>query len=263
MQSTAAHLCSTRGSFCGAVLGQLAQILSQQCSASSLSHAVDRGLPVLHTREFLQSGPWAVSSHSQPTVLGQYLVKCRRPWLACAPHEGDFLNSLEEDHLPIYSVVTFWQGEYTHNELFGKPCFGEFLWSCPWAVSSNSQSQRSPTPLSHAVDHGLPVLHAPLGSASQGFAHILRRTASFIPLSCHMRENNQTNHSLSSHSPPNQTPCSPSNFFPQKLFKKVCFTSLTFPAQSIEQWCHCYFPVHNSTFPSHPCPQKKINLKKK
>ena len=257
MQSTAAHLCSMRGSFCGAVLGQLAQILSQQCSASSLSHAVDRGLPVLHTREFLQSGPWAVSSHSQPTELGQYLVKCRRPRLACAPHEGDFLNSLEEDHLPIYSVVTFWQGEYTHNELFGKPCFGEFLWSGPWAVSSNSQSQRSPTPLSHAVDHGLPVLHAPLGSASQGFAHILPRTASLIPLSCHMRENNQTNHSLSSHSPPNQTPCSPSNFFPQKLFKKVCFTSLTFPAQSIEQWCHCYFPVHNSTFPSHPCPQKK------
>ena len=138
-QSTAAHLCSTRGSFCGAVLGQSAQILSRQ---------------------------------------------------------------------------------------------------------------RSPSPLSHAVDRGSPVLHAPLGSASQGFAHILPRTASLIPLSCHMREINQTNHSLSSHSPPNQTPCSPSNFFPQNLFKKVCFTSLTFPAQSFEQWCHCYFPVHNSTFSS-------------
>ena len=165
MQSTAAHFpctlsLSTWGSFCGAVLGQLAQILSQQRLASSLSHAVDCGLPVLHTREFLwsspwavssnsqptvlgqllvtcsrpppacapykgvlRSSPWAVSSNSQPTVLGQYLVTCRRPRLACAPHEGDFLNSLEEDHLPIYSVVTFWQGEYTHNEVFGKPCF--------------------------------------------------------------------------------------------------------------------------------------------
>ena len=68
--------------------------------------------------------------------------------------------------------------------------------------------QRSPTPLSNAVDHGLPTLHAPLGSASQGFARILPRTASLIPLSCHMREINPTNHSLSSHSPPNQTPCS-------------------------------------------------------
>ena len=100
----AVRLCSTRGSFCGAVLGQLAQIPSQQRSASSLSHAVDRGSPVLHTREFLRSGPWAVSSNSQQTVLGQYLVTCRRPRLACAPHEGDFLNSLEEDHLPIYVV---------------------------------------------------------------------------------------------------------------------------------------------------------------
>ena len=82
------------GSFCWAVLGQLAQILSQQHSASSLSHTVDCGLPVLHTREFLRSCPWAVSSNSQLTVLGQYLVTCRRPRLACAPHEGDFLNSL-------------------------------------------------------------------------------------------------------------------------------------------------------------------------
>ena len=106
MQSTVARLCSTQGSFYG-----------------------------------------AVSSNSQPTVLGQYLVTCRWPRLACAPHEGDFLNSFEEDHLPIYSVVTFWQGEYTHNELFGKPCFGEFLWSGPWAVSSNSQ----PTALTHPL----------------------------------------------------------------------------------------------------------------
>ena len=68
MQSTTAHLCSTRGSF-------------------------------------LQSSPWAVSSNSQLTVLGQYLVTCRRPQLTCAPREGDFLNSLEEDHLPIYVVL--------------------------------------------------------------------------------------------------------------------------------------------------------------
>ena len=152
MQSSAAHFPRTLslsrwGSFWGAVLGQLAQILSQQCSASSLSHAVDRGLPVLHTREFLWSSPWAVSSNYQLTVLGQYLVTCRQPQLACALHEGDFLNSLEEDHLPIYSVVTFWQGEYTHNELFGKPCFGEFLWSGPWEVSSNSQ----PAVLTHPL----------------------------------------------------------------------------------------------------------------
>ena len=120
-----------------------------------------------------------------------------------------------------------------------------------------SAGSAHPFPSSHAVDCGLPVLHAPLGSASQGFAHILPRTASLIPLSCHMREINQTNHSLSSHSPPNQTPCSPSNFFPRKLFKKVYFTSLAFPTQSIEQWCHCYFSMHNSTCPSHPYPQKK------
>ena len=48
MQSTTAHLCSTQRSFCGAVLGQSAQILSQQRSATPLSHAVDRGSPVLH-----------------------------------------------------------------------------------------------------------------------------------------------------------------------------------------------------------------------
>ena len=121
-------LSSTQGIFCGAVLGQLAQILIQQHSASSLSHAVDRGSHVLHTREFLRSAPWAVSSNSQLTVFGHYLVTCRWLRLACAPHEGDFLNSVEEDHLPIYNVVTFWQGEYTHNELFGKPCFGEKWW---------------------------------------------------------------------------------------------------------------------------------------
>ena len=96
-----------------------------------------------------------------------------------------------------------------------------------------------------------------VGSASPEFAHNLHRTASLIPMSCHMREINPTNHSLSSHSPPNQTPCYPSDFFPRTLFKKVHFTLLTFPAQSIEQWCHCYFPVHNSTCPSHPYPREK------
>ena len=73
--------------------------------------------------EFYRSSPWAVSSNLQLTVLGQYLVTCRRPRLACAPHEGDFLNSLEEDHLPIYSVVTFWRGKYTHNWTFWKTLF--------------------------------------------------------------------------------------------------------------------------------------------
>ena len=161
-----------QGSFCGAVLGQSAQILSGQRLPISLSNAVDRGSPVLHMREFLRSGPWAVSSNS--------------------PHKG------------------------------GSPEKG-------------------------------------VGSASPGFAHILPRTASLIPMSCHMREINLTNHSLSSHSPPNQTPCYPSNFFPRTLFKKVCILLyLLSPAQSIEQWCHCYFSVHNSTCPSHPYPQKKI-----
>ena len=102
--------------------------------------------------------------------------------------------------------------------------------------------QCSPTPLSHAVNHGSPVLHASLGSASQGFAHILPRTASLISLSCHMREINQTNHSRSSHSPPNQTPCSPSNFFPQKLLKKVHFTSLTFPQNHLSNGTIVTFP---------------------
>ena len=107
-------------------------------------------------------------------------------------------------------------------------CFREFLRSSPWAVSSNSQSAALTHPL---VTHSQPWLAcAPcegdyekgVGSASQGFPHILPRNASLIPLSCHMREINRTNHYLSSHSPPNQNPCSPSNFFPQKLFKKMC-----------------------------------------
>ena len=55
-QSTAARLCSTRGSFCGAVLGQSAQILSRQRSPTPLSHAVNRGSPVLHTREDMRRG---------------------------------------------------------------------------------------------------------------------------------------------------------------------------------------------------------------
>ena len=137
---------------------------------------------------------------------------------------------------------------------------GSFCGAVLGQLAQIPSQQRSASYLSHAGDHGSPVLHAPLGSASQGFAHILPRTASLIPLSCHMREINQTNHSLSSHSPANQTPCSPSNFFPRKLFKKVRFTSLTFPAQSIEQCCHCCFSVHNSTCPSHPYPQKKNKL---
>ena len=142
------------------------------------------------------------------------------------------------------------------------PVSGSFCGAVLGQSAQILSRQRSPTPLSHAVDRGSPVLHAPW-ECFPGFAHILPRTASLIPLSCHMREINQTNHSLSSHSPQNQTPCSPSNFFPQKLFKKVCFTSLTFPTQSIKQWCHCYFSVHNSTCPSHPYPQKKIKLIKK
>ena len=149
------------GSFCGAVLGQSAQILSGQCLPIPLSHAVDRGSPVLHAREFLQSGPWTVSSNSQLTALAHPLVRRSWPRLACAPHEGGYEKGV--------------------------------------------------------------------GSASPGFAHILPRIASLIPMSCHMRENNPTNHSLSFHSPPNQIPCCPSNFFPRTLFKKVHFTLLTFP----------------------------------
>ena len=146
----AVRLCSTRGSFCGAVLGQLAQIPSQQRSASSFSHAVDRGSPVLHTREFLWSGPWAVNSNSQPTVLGQYLVTCRRLRLACAPHEGDFMNSLEEDHLPIYvvhsqgalpshrlnSVVT-WERRPLDRLLIDPRLF--FSQDCPWEGQATSR----------------------------------------------------------------------------------------------------------------------------
>ena len=160
-QSTAACLCSTQGSFCGAVLGQSAQILSGQGLPIPLSHAVDHGLPVLHAREFLRSGPWAVSSNSQPTVLAHPLVTPSQRRLACAPYKGGYEKGV--------------------------------------------------------------------GSASPGFAHILPRTASLIPMSCHMREINPTNHSLSSNSHPNQTPCCPLNFFPRTLFKKVHFTLLTFP----------------------------------
>ena len=184
MQSTVAHLCSTWGSFCGAVLGQSAQILSGQRLLIPLSHAVDCGSPVLHVREFLWSGPSAVTSNSQRAALPHPLVTCSRPRLACAPRS---------------------------------------TWECFSRICS----------------------------------HLTQDLPSLIPLSCHMREINQTNHSLSFHSPPNQTPCCLSNFFPRTIFKKVCFTSLTFPAQLIEQWCHCYFSMHNSTCPSHPYPRKK------
>ena len=81
------------------VLGQSAQILSLQCSPTPLSHAVDCGSPVLHTREFLQSGPWAVSSNSQPTALAHPLVTCSRPRLTCAPHEGFFAERSLGSHL--------------------------------------------------------------------------------------------------------------------------------------------------------------------
>ena len=162
MQSTEARLCSTRGSFCGAVLGQSAQILSGQRLLIPLSHAVDRGSPVLHVREFLWSGPWAVSSNFQPTGLAHPLVTCSRLRLACAPHEGGYEKGVR--------------------------------------------------------------------SASQGFAHILPRTASLIPMSCHMREINPTNHSLSSHSPPNQTPCMlPFKLFPSDTFQESAFYFTHFP----------------------------------
>ena len=181
---------------------------------------------MLHAREFLQRGPWAVSSNSQWAVLAHPLVTRSRPQLTCTPREGVFAER------SLGSQLKFSADSARHP------------------LVTHSRPRLACAPHKGGYEKGV-------GSASPGFAHILHRTASLIPMSCHMREINLTNHSLSSHSPPNQTPCSPSNFFPQKLFKKVCFTSLTFPAQSIEQWCHCYFSVHNSTCPSHPYPQKK------
>ena len=75
-----------QGSFCRAVLGQSAQILSGQRLPIPLSHAVDCGSPVLHVREFLRSGPWAVSSNSQLTALTHPLVTCSQPQLTFPAH---------------------------------------------------------------------------------------------------------------------------------------------------------------------------------
>ena len=72
MQSTVAHLCSMWGSFCGAVLGQSAQILSRQHSPTPLSHAVDHGLPVLHA---------ALGSASQG--FAHILPRTYPPWSLC------------------------------------------------------------------------------------------------------------------------------------------------------------------------------------
>ena len=160
VQSTVARLCSMQGRFCRAVLEQSAQILNRQRFATPLSHAVDRGSPVLHAREIFGA------------VLGQsaQILSWQRS-ASSLSHAGDgsshvlhvreiSWNLLRRTSLPIYSVVMFWQGEYTHNLLFGKACFGEFLRSSPWAVSSNSQPAVLTTLLSHAVDCGSPVLHA-------------------------------------------------------------------------------------------------------
>ena len=73
-------------------LGKKPQILSWQRSPTPLSHAVDQGSPVLHAREFLWSGPWAVSSNSQWAVLAHPLVTCSRPRLTCAPRKGVFVE---------------------------------------------------------------------------------------------------------------------------------------------------------------------------
>ena len=75
MQSTAACLCSTQGSFCGAVLEQSAQILSRQCLASTLSHAGDRSSPVLHMREI----SWTLLRRTTPYIC---CVLARRPSLS-------------------------------------------------------------------------------------------------------------------------------------------------------------------------------------
>ena len=73
----------------------------------------------------------------------------------------------------------------THTTNFlENPVSGSFCGAVLGQSAQILSRQCSPTPLSHAVDCGSPVLHAPLGSASQGFAHILPRTASLIPLSC-------------------------------------------------------------------------------
>ena len=80
------------GSFCGVFLGQSAQILSWQRLPTPLSHTVDRGLPVLHAREFLWSSPWAVCSNSQWAALAHPLVTRNRQRLTCAPREGVFVE---------------------------------------------------------------------------------------------------------------------------------------------------------------------------
>ena len=161
----------------------------------------------------------------------------------------------------------------THTTKFlENPVSGSFLRSCPWTVSSNSQLTALAHPL---VTRSWPRLTcAPheggyekgVGSASPGFAHILPMTASLIPMSCHMREINPTNHSLSSHSPSNQIPCCPSNFFPRTLFKKVHFTLLTFP-RTID-WAMVPLLLSSAIQHAHNTPtlgkkkRNKINFKK-
>ena len=149
------------GSFCGAVLGQSAQILSRQRLPIPLSHAVDCGLPVLHTREFLRSGPWAVSSNSQPTALAHTLVTCSRPGLACAPRKGVFVEQ------SLGSQLKFSVGSAClspcHTQLTAA-CLCSTQGSLCGAVLGQSaqilSGQRLSIPLSHIVDRGLPVLHA-------------------------------------------------------------------------------------------------------
>ena len=105
-QSTAAYLCSMQGRFLERVRGALPQDLLT--SPPGLLHDTLVS-PVLHVREIFRR----VQGSASPGFA--YISPRIAPWhpcLACAPREED---SLEEDHLPTYSVVTFWQGEYTHN----------------------------------------------------------------------------------------------------------------------------------------------------
>ena len=88
-------------------LGKKTQILSWQRSPTLLSHTVDRGSSVLHVREFLWSGPWAVSSNSQWAALGHLLVTHSRPRLTCAPREGVFVERSLGSQLK-FSVGSAW-----------------------------------------------------------------------------------------------------------------------------------------------------------
>ena len=118
------RLCSMWGRFLEGFRGALPQ--DSLTSPPGLLHDTLVS-PVLHAREIFRRVQGSTSpgfSHISPRTAPWH------PCLACAPREGDFLNSLEEDHLPTYSVVMFWQGEFSAGSARPPPCHMQSTTAC-------------------------------------------------------------------------------------------------------------------------------------